>query len=111
MKIIAILFGIVLLFPVGTAYGTHSILIETLIICALTTVPPYYDCSENWTIYLYDEIPRGQCADYSTKSCAILSTKRIYMSINQPESYDECGYTTLWHALNHLKYLDESYCH
>jgi len=111
MKIIAILFGIVLLFPVGTAYGTHPILIETLIICALTTVPPYYDCSENWTIYLYDKIPRGQCADNHPKSCVMWSPERINISINQPESYDKCGYTSLWHELNHLKYLDESYCH
>ena len=25
------------------------------IICSLTSVKPYYDCSEKWIIYLYDE--------------------------------------------------------
>ncbi len=86
-------------------------LIETLIICTLTTVSPYYDCSENWTIYLYDNIPWEHCAEYGTRSCAKWHPKRIYISINQPEWYDKCGNTTLWHELNHLKYLDGIYCH
>jgi len=86
-------------------------LIETLVICALTTSYPYYDCTENWTIYVYDNIPWEQCKEYDTRSCAKWFPKRIYISINQPEWYGKCGFPTLWHELNHLKYLDGNYCH
>lgn len=94
-------------------------LIETLIICALTTVPPYYDCSENWTIYIYDSTTHSfeDCSKlgYEFNACTIWDTSinkyEVRIALDQPEWYDACGNITLWHELNHLKYLDGSYCH
>ena len=87
------------------------LLIETLIICGLTTITPYYDCSENWTIYIHDADAYAQCTEFKTESCAKWPPPRIYISLNQPYWTDVCGWNTLWHELNHLKTKNNNYCH
>jgi len=87
------------------------LLIETLIICGLTTIAPYYDCSENWTIYIHDTDAYTQCMEFKTKSCTKWPPPKIYISLNQPNWTDACGWNTLWHELNHLKTKNVNYCH
>ncbi len=84
-------------------------LIETIVICSLITVSPFYDCSENWFIYIFDDIPLDLCAGHET--CAKWYPKRIYISLYQSDWVGQCGHEALMHELNHLIYLDESYCH
>jgi hypothetical protein len=85
------------------------VLIETILICAITIIPPYYDCSEDWMIFIFDEVPLDECSGYL--SCAKWYPKRIYIGMNQTDWVGQCGHKTLMHELNHLIYLDESYCH
>ena len=40
-------------------------IIEIILMCALTNVDPFYDCSEQWTINLYDEYPVKVCKQYN----------------------------------------------
>jgi len=51
------------------------------IICSLTSVKPYYDCSEKWTIYLYDvEFPdvcnQNVSFGIASKGCTMYKTFR-----------------------------------
>jgi len=61
--IATILYFFLVLLSAGYAYSEEqqSLVINEIeepavkeIICSLTSVKPYYDCSEKWTIYLYD---------------------------------------------------------
>ncbi len=84
-------------------------LIEAMVICALTIVPPFYDCSENWQIYIFDDVPWDLCRGHD--ACANWNPKSIYISLNQTDWVGQCGHKTLIHELNHLRYLNENYCH
>ena len=85
-------------------------LLESMVICSLTIIAPYYDCSETWTLYLYDSYPKSSCD--GLLSCAKNYPPSIYYPVYQPQVWmDFCGKTILQHELNHLKYNDNNYCH
>ena len=91
-------------------------LIGEMVICSLTLAAPYYDCSEMWTIYMYDFYPYQECENLTGQSkvisCADLQTNSIHYVVYQPQVWiDYCDNTILVHELNHLKFNDANYCH
>jgi hypothetical protein len=85
-------------------------LLETMMICSLTIAAPYYDCSESWTLYLYDEYPTDFCSGFN--ACSKYNPPSIYYPVYQPQVWiDFCGLSLLEHELNHLKFKDNNYCH
>ncbi len=88
------------------AFGSHAEVIETQVICALTTSPPFYDCSESWTIYIYDDTPRDQCnkKGWRVVACVFCNPMRIHISIdyNKEGWHDACDWPILTHFLNLL---------
>ena len=86
-------------------------IMEIILMCALTDVKPFYDCDEAWTINLYDNDAWKYCTEFNSNACAYWEPPIIHISLNQKLWYDICGNTTLWHELNHLKYRDGNYCH
>jgi len=84
-------------------------LIESMVICSLMIVPPFYDCSENWYIYIFDDISWDFCGGHG--ACAKWFPKRVYISLDQSHWVGQCGHKTLMHELNHLIYLNVTYCH
>jgi len=83
------------------------VLLEVLFICSLTHTAPFYDCSEQWRIEVYDEpvscfvgyeIRAAGCTNFETK------TIRIYDYAMREYGRDPAdGYTVLEHELEHLK--------
>lgn len=82
-------------------------LLETLIICSLIYVAPYYDCSEHWTIEIYDEpvlcnigqkILAAGCTNFETKTIRLYD----YAAYNYGRDSKD-GFTVLEHELEHLK--------
>jgi len=89
-------------------------ILEILVICALTDVEPFYDCNEKWTIYLheYDAINACMKHDFRSKACAVWEPPAIHINAYTPDTWkDKCGDVLLIHELNHLKYRDGNYCH
>ena len=97
-------------------------LIETLIICAITNTAPFYDCppeydgvqdfsGELWTVKIYSWDAWKHCKEFESNACVKWKESTIHISINQPLWKDSCGWNTLWHELNHLKTKDPFYCH
>ena len=102
-------------------------LLESLIICSLILNAPYYDCSEKWTINIYDNDAYKHCYRVDGVACALWGTwaengfREIPISL-QTKNYgqwwtmaeypkDKCGFGLLQHELNHLLYLDGNFCH
>ena len=86
-------------------------ILEIILMCALTDVEPFYDCDEEWKIYLHDNDASQVCIKYRTPACSEWEPPIIHINLNQPLWYDVCGQTLLMHELNHLKYRDGDYCH
>ena len=87
-------------------------LLETMVICSLTLIVPFYDCSEEWTIYIYDNDADEYCGKDGVLGCATWGReKNIYLSLDYIFMRDYCGYNVLEHEINHLKYHDYYYCH
>jgi len=85
-------------------------LLETMMICSLTIAAPYYDCSETWTLYLYDSYPETSCD--GLLACSKYYPPSIHYPVYQPQVWrDFCGFSILEHELNHLKFKDDNYCH
>jgi len=82
-------------------------LLDILIICSLISSPPYYDCSEQWTIEInnspvpcFDSLEfvlAAGCTDFSTK------TIKIYEYAMHDVKDPDDGFTVLEHELEHLK--------
>lgn len=81
-------------------------LLEILTMCSLISVSPFYDCSDQWEIWIYSGPPMIQCNDndefYVTLACANLDRSIIHM-VYFPEHRDEFGQTILEHELRHLE--------
>ena len=94
-------------------------IMEIMIICALTNTAPFYDCSENWTITIWDDVIPPACKPdegviavacanwYSTGKQEIHLT---YLSaVQNPHTTDvlrdKWGMTYLNHEIKHLKCL------
>ena len=85
---IILFFSLVLLSSGQSSPGEQLFLIQDQgdviskeIICSLTYVKPYYDCSEKWTIYLYDEEFPTICNEnvsigIESKGCSKFTTYR-----------------------------------
>ena len=81
-------FSLILLSGGGISSGEYLLFVEDIeevpveeIICSLTSVKPYFDCSEKWTIYLYDvEFPtvcnENVSFGIAAKGCTKLTTLR-----------------------------------
>ena len=74
--------------------------------CSLIYTSPYYDCSEQWEIEVYDQavlchendlILAAGCTNFETK------TIKIYNYAMYEYDKDEYGFTVLEHELEHLK--------
>lgn len=93
-------------------------LVEVMMICALTSTAPYYDCDvPKWTIVMYDDINLSNvpvpekckrdavllgCASYnSLEQFDIFSSPLIIISKNN--YIDEWGMNTLEHEIKHVK--------
>ncbi len=126
--IATILYFFLVLSSAGYAYfeDQRSLVINDIeepavkeIICSLTSVKPYYDCSEKWTIYLYDvEFPdvcnenvsfgiasKG-CTTYKTFrgdviSCTIILWNAHGSLTSFPYAYGTKHQTVLIHELQH----------
>lgn len=87
-------------------------MLEVLIFCSLISVSPYYDCSEQWAIQIYDSRVDYPCANIQTMSCVTFPSF-IYWNINAHNQWeDACGYGLFTHELNHLRNPDDwEYCH
>ena len=99
-------------------------LLEVLLICSLTQSAPFYDCSEQWEIRIYDSPPNIQCGNLSQKWTILACQnyeKRIIKKINfspgeNPyyhvntihifpiaDEKDECGNSILSHEILHAQ--------
>ena len=87
-------------------------MLEVLIFCSLISVAPYYDCSEQWAIQIYDSRADYPCANIQTMSC-VTFPNFIYWNISAHNQWeDACGYSLLTHELNHLKNPEDwEFCH
>ena len=76
-----------------------------LIICALTYVAPYYDCSEQWTIHYFDNLTTLNCEKLGIRavSCASWGLNRIELFLPLSNIPLDDGKTPLQHVLEHLK--------
>jgi len=82
-------------------------LLEIILICSLTNTAPFYDCSEQWQIQVYDQpvtcntgqqILAAGCTNFESK------TIKIYdYAMNNYGTDPEDGFTVLGHELEHLK--------
>jgi len=104
-------------------------LIETLLICSLISQAPYYDCDNEWTIYIYDKTVDGACGP-TGYACATYTPNTYDGEIHIPKDYnkllvgvsedgietyctnctDWCGYNILWHELQHLVVREPKWC-
>ncbi len=85
-------------------------MIETVInilsICALTSVSPYYDCSNTWEIWIYSDYPDCH-ADFRSRACvwynqdSIIGHHIIKISKDHLRDVLPNGETILQHELNH----------
>ena len=123
-----ILYFFLVLFSAGYAFSEDqlSLVLDDIedipvkaIICSLPSVPPSYDCSEKWTIYLYDvEFPdvcnENVSVGLASKGCTKYKTFRddvISATINLGNEHgSETSYpypdgpkhqTVLYHELQH----------
>lgn len=77
-------------------------LVETLLICMLTNSAPYYDCSDQWTIQLYDdELVEGSSSDLMYIGFTDLLTKTVRLSEPNLSRTDHYGNNLLQHELKH----------
>ena len=94
-------------------------LLETLVICALTLNSPFYDCSQEWTIFMWDTMAESKkhCVKWGTTSCADYNLEAnppiygiINIAMNDLDWVDDCEHTLLLHEINHILYQDDKYC-
>jgi hypothetical protein len=124
-----ILYFFLVLLSAGYAYSEDqlSLVIDEIeepavkeIICSLTSVKPYYDCSEKWTIYLYDVEFPDVCNEnvsfgIASKGCTTYTTFRddvISATINLGNAHgSQTSFpypegpeyqTVLYHELQHV---------
>lgn len=87
-----------------------------MMICALTTTMPFYDCDNNWILEIHDTVTVTDACNFGLKpnrpvlGCALFSTSDAINNIMYPKiiigqsNYiDEWGYTTLVHEIKHLQ--------
>ena len=96
-------------------------LIETLLFCSIITASPFYDCSNMWTLKIYDGDVGIYC--YPNKltlgvvGCALWTIGTTNYDgeilINQDVHgiRDRCGNTVLQHEIAHLVTRDRENCH
>lgn len=82
-------------------------LLEVLLICSLTHTAPFYDCSDQWAIQVYDvpvtcnigqQILAAGCTNFESKTIKIYE----YAMTNYGKDHHD-GFTVLEHELEHLK--------
>jgi hypothetical protein len=90
-------------------------IIETFLICALTTVAPYYDCGEMWEINMHDTkyLSKILCDSESdfVIGCAMYSSNDFINKIKPPRIHlgldtryiDEFGQNNLQHEVRHVQ--------
>ena len=90
-------------------------LIEILVICALTQTSPFYDCSSHWEIQIYDtDFISDECGyigkNHKITGCAIYSngTEDKYsvkpvIKVGTWKGKDIWGMSSLEHELKHVK--------
>ncbi len=87
-------------------------LIESMIICSLTLVAPFYDCDQPWIIQIYDEHYITQLCnakDDNVIGCAHYASNPAYDSFYIPtiklgssQYIDEWGQTNVEHEIRHI---------
>ena len=87
--------------------------ILTMMICSLTVVAPYYDCSEQWEINVYPNqyfglIPCPVSNSGQLMGCANFLHNRIELIQFGAYFKDECNRTILLHEILHMKYKDQN---
>jgi len=88
-------------------------LLDILIICSLmVNGTDYYDCDEQWMIYIYDEKYPSGCDGRPIVGCVFYSSLIFVNKIIPPEMHigssqwtDEFGYNPLQHEIEHLRCL------
>ena len=86
---------------------------QTMMICSLTIITPYYDCSEQWEINVYPNKYSGMipCPVSDTDNlygCTNYLHKKIDMLKIGLDRKDDCNRTILLHELLHMKYNDQT---
>ncbi len=86
---------------------------QTMMICSLTLVTPYYNCSEQWEINVYPNKYSGMipCPVSNTDNlygCTNYLHKKIDMLKIGLDRKDDCNRTILLHELLHMKYQDQT---
>jgi hypothetical protein len=86
---------------------------QTMMICSLTLVTPYYNCSEQWEINIYPNKYSGMipCPVSNTDNlygCTNYLHKKIDMLKIGLDRKDDCNRTILMHELLHMKYKDQT---
>lgn len=90
-------------------------LVEIMVICALTHIIPFYDCDQKWTIELYDTVHLDDECDnknikkyhvlgcsYYTTYPALDITYQPLIKVGTSTHIDEWGQNTLQHEIRHI---------